>query len=81
MSSLDYLCPKPASFEIFGCKYVCVFHLYCLDFVALKCRPFCSHPVDSDYYTPKGKKKYSLEHSNVAKVGCGKLKVEKSCFM
>ena len=32
--SLRYLCQKPASFEIFGCKYVClyVYHRICLDF-------------------------------------------------
>ena len=80
MSSLDYLLPKPASFEIFGCKCVSVLRLYCLGFVALKCRPFCSWSIDSELHF-KGEKKYPLEHSNVDKVGCGKLKVEKSCFM
>ena len=34
VTSLGCLCPKPASFEISGCKYVCmyVFHRICLDF-------------------------------------------------
>ena len=45
-----------------------------------QCRPFCSQPIDSELHS-KGGKKYPLEHLNIDKVGCGKVKVEKFCFM
>jgi len=84
LTYLGCLCLKPASFEIFGCKCVCIYiyHLFCLDFMALESRPFWSQRIDSELHS-KGKSKilYPLEHLTVDKVGCGKLKAELSCLV
>ena len=32
MTSLGCLCMKPVSFEIFGCKYVCMYHIYSINY-------------------------------------------------
>ena len=53
VTSLGCLCLKPASFEIFGCNYVCIYvctslHLPRFQVWPSKSRLFCSQSIDSE---------------------------------
>ena len=53
VTSLGYLCPKPASSEICGYKYVGISPFFCLNFMALESRPFGPRQSIQNY-SPKG---------------------------
>ena len=80
VTSLGYLCPKPASSEIFGYKYVDISPFFASISWPLNPGPFgCSQSIQN--YSPKGEVNTVSSRLAVDKEACGKLEAEKSCFV